>query len=318
MPEPLSMLEVLPQEYEVLRPNTRLKADDERALFRQVHQQQAPLTALCISGGGIRSATFALGVIQGLADQGVLNTFDYLSTVSGGGYIGGWLTAWKQREGGIEKVIPQLRRDAPAAPEGRSDPIQHLREYNNYLSPKAGALSADAWTLIATVTRNIFLNWMVFIPLLLAALVAPRLLLSLARLGETFVVFYGKSPLVNPAVLSQVIPAISALLFATAIYNMLRYLPGVGGKNHTEMDYLKFCLAPLIGATIAYITNDSWFAGGDLTRTGADSAEEIGYWALTGGAMAAAFAGWIVYLIFSGKSFRERMRLLCRFPRQWH
>ncbi len=173
MPEPLSILEVLPQEYEVLRPNIRLKANDERTLFEQVHQQEEPLTALCFSGGGIRSATFALGVIQGLADQGVLNTFDYLSTVSGGGYIGGWLTAWKQREGGIEKVIPQLRRDAPAAPEGGSDPIQHLREYNNYLSPKAGALSADTWTLIATVTRNIFLNWMVFVPLLLAALVAP-------------------------------------------------------------------------------------------------------------------------------------------------
>ncbi len=310
MPEPLSLLEVLPREYEVLRPNAGLKANDERTLFRQVHQQETPLTALCISGGGIRSATFALGVIQGLADQGILNAFDYLSTVSGGGYIGGWLTAWKQREGGIEKVIPQLRRDAQAEPEGSSDPIQHLREYNNYLSPKAGLLSADTWTLIATVTRNIFLNWMVFVPLLLAALVAPRLLLSLARLGETFVVFYGQSPLVNPAVLSRVVPVISALLFATAIYNMLRYLPGVGGKNHTEMDYLKFCLAPLIGATVAYITNDSWFAGGDLTRAGAASSEELGYWALTGGAMAAAFAGWIVYLIFSGKSLRERLRLL--------
>ena len=47
-----------------------------------------------------------------------------------------------------------------------------------------------------------------------------------------------------------------------------------------------------------------------MTRAGADSAEEIGYWDFTGGVMAAAFAGWIVYLIFSGKSFRERMRLL--------
>jgi Patatin-like phospholipase len=310
MPEPFSILKVLPQEYEILRPDTGLKAKDEPTLFHQVHKLETPLTALCLSGGGIRSATFALGVIQGLADQGILNAFDYLSTVSGGGYIGGWLTAWKQREGGIEKVIPQLRRDAPAAPEGGSDPIQHLREYNNYLSPKAGLLSADTWTLVSTVTRNIFLNWMVFVPLLLAALVAPRLLLSLARLGETFVVFYGKSPFVNAAVLSRVIPALSAVLFATAIYNMLRYLPGVGGKNHTEIDFLKFCLAPLIGATVAYITNDSWFAGGDLTRAGADYPEEIGYWALTGSAIAAAFAGWIVYLIFSGKSRHERLRLL--------
>src|SRR5215469_18278612 len=52
-------------------------------------------SALCISGGGIRSATFALGALQGLADLGILQNFDYLSTVSGGGYIGSWLSAWK-------------------------------------------------------------------------------------------------------------------------------------------------------------------------------------------------------------------------------
>ncbi|HZU31180.1 MAG TPA: hypothetical protein VFB79_08705, partial [Candidatus Angelobacter sp.] len=41
-------------------------------------------SALCISGGGIRSATFALGALQGLAQLGILEKFDYLSTVSGG------------------------------------------------------------------------------------------------------------------------------------------------------------------------------------------------------------------------------------------
>ena len=58
-------------------------------------------SALCISGGGIRSATFALGALQGLAELGILENFDYLSTVSGGGYIGSWLTAWKERWKGL-------------------------------------------------------------------------------------------------------------------------------------------------------------------------------------------------------------------------
>ena len=55
----------------------------------------APTIALALSGGGIRSATFALGVMQALAEAPVpasrhplLARFDYLSTVSGGGYIG--------------------------------------------------------------------------------------------------------------------------------------------------------------------------------------------------------------------------------------
>ena len=52
------------------------------------------LTALCLSGGGIRSAAFALGVVQALARKGLLPHFHYLSTVSGGGYLGAWLSRW--------------------------------------------------------------------------------------------------------------------------------------------------------------------------------------------------------------------------------
>ena len=58
---------------------------------------------LALSGGGIRSATFALGVLQALAqaelDDGKgrktawLRLFDYLSTVSGGGYVGAFFVS---------------------------------------------------------------------------------------------------------------------------------------------------------------------------------------------------------------------------------
>src|SRR6185369_12977403 len=273
--------------------------DEYKALRADVKdgEPRAPLTALCLSGGGIRSATFALGVIQGLAERGVLNGFDYLSTVSGGGYIGGWLSAWKQRVSGLDHVIPQLRRDGPTIAEGSPDPIQHLRAYNNYLSPKLGLFSADTWTLVATVGRNMLLNWLVFVPLLMAALMAPRVLLSLARLGETYFNLYGNSPWLGPDLLSKIIPGVSAVLFAIVTFNVLRYLPGVGGKDHSEVDFLKYCLLPLVLATVGFITNDSWFTGGDLTRPGAESAEEIGYGTLTLGVMAATFAGWFVYLI---------------------
>ena len=56
---------------------------------------ESPLRAgLAISGGGIRSGTFALGGLQALAERKLLPELDYLSTVSGGGYIGCWLAAW--------------------------------------------------------------------------------------------------------------------------------------------------------------------------------------------------------------------------------
>src|SRR5689334_17613046 len=45
---------------------------------------QLGLFGLSLSGGGIRSATFNLGVLQTLARLKLLHRVDYLSTVSGG------------------------------------------------------------------------------------------------------------------------------------------------------------------------------------------------------------------------------------------
>ena len=61
------------------------------------------LTGLAFSGGGIRSATFNLGIIQSLARRNLLGKFDYLSTVSGGGYISSWLSAQIHRHTGATK-----------------------------------------------------------------------------------------------------------------------------------------------------------------------------------------------------------------------
>src|SRR6185295_16506063 len=49
------------------------------------------VVGIALSGGGIRSATFCLGLFQGLARQGFVRRVDYLSTVSGGGYFGSFL-----------------------------------------------------------------------------------------------------------------------------------------------------------------------------------------------------------------------------------
>ena len=125
--QPLSFIEVLASEYQAIRGIPVSKAASTQELQRNVDKDEAPLSALCISGGGIRSAIFSLGILQGLAEKDLLGKFDYLSTVSGGGYIGGWLTAWKHRAGGIDKIQPQLR-PTTEAPENGPDPIQHLRE----------------------------------------------------------------------------------------------------------------------------------------------------------------------------------------------
>jgi hypothetical protein len=55
------------------------------------------LTGLSLSGGGIRSATVCLGILQAMEQHDFLRRFDYMSTVSGGGFIGGWWSAWLSR-----------------------------------------------------------------------------------------------------------------------------------------------------------------------------------------------------------------------------
>jgi hypothetical protein len=134
-------------------------------------------SALCLSGGGIRSATFNLGILQGLARHGLLDKFDFLSTVSGGGFIGGWLSAWICREG-MPNVMSQLRARAnPMQPDPK--PVEYLRVYSNYLSPQPGLLSADTWTLVASILRNLMLTWLVFLPVLMLFLLLPRLWTSI-------------------------------------------------------------------------------------------------------------------------------------------
>src|SRR5216110_3151360 len=124
---------------------TRLKA-----IWSAIHDLPEKCAALCISGGGIRSATFGLGILQGLARCGLLEKFHYLSTVSGGGYIGSWLSAWIHRaKGGLASVADQLARPSETArPNPEPAEIQNLRSYSNYLTPRLGLFSADSWTLV--------------------------------------------------------------------------------------------------------------------------------------------------------------------------
>src|SRR5882724_1186456 len=148
----------LPQDYpNSAEPEARLKA-----IWAAIHGLAEKRAALCISGGGIRSATFGLGILQGLARCGLLGRFHYLSTVSGGGYIGCWLSAWRHRcEKGISDVSrglswPDRLGDAEVSPRV-PDAIRNLRRATNYLTPVKGVLSPDTWATITIVGRNLIL-----------------------------------------------------------------------------------------------------------------------------------------------------------------
>ena len=186
------------------------------------------LVGLALSGGGVRSATFNLGVLQGIAKirhndprtnpggpRALFPLFDYLSTVSGGGYIGSWLAGWMKNAGPyvVEeelegKALTWIREDRET-PEPR--PIQHLRDYSNYLTPTLGLFSADTWSAIATYLRNILVNQLVIAPLAAALLLVPRLLAMITPRGTP-----PDESIALPASIAVAVPA--GLLTALAVW----------------------------------------------------------------------------------------------------
>ncbi|SFF08456.1 Patatin-like phospholipase [Chitinophaga sp. CF118] len=146
-------------------------AHKEEVFDPLIKARDMKLMGIALSGGGIRSATFNLGILQRLASLNVLHQFDYMSTVSGGGYIGTWLTSWIKRSGSFCKINDRLSPDKsgdPLADEVR--PIRWLRMFSNYLSPNVGIMSTDAWTTGITWLRNTVINQVVLLLSLLTVL----------------------------------------------------------------------------------------------------------------------------------------------------
>jgi hypothetical protein len=128
-------------------------AAERRCLARRAHGT-GPLQGLALSGGGIRSASFAMGVMQALEAGGKLDAFQYLSTVSGGGYTGGSFSWFKAAKGGNCPTFPFGQRG-----QGARDPncsmatriLNHIRQRANYLEPGYGF---NALSLVSVVLRT--------------------------------------------------------------------------------------------------------------------------------------------------------------------
>jgi hypothetical protein len=166
-----------------------------------------------ILGGGIRSATFNLGVIQALARAELLRTFDYLSTVSGGGYIGAWLFGWMHHQNlSITDMEDRLSKSVADVGESADIPEVHfLREYSNYLTPKKGVLSPDSWAFVNGYVRNAILNQIILVLGLISILLVPRCFVTFLNLLETLEESsHGKFP---PAIQ----PLMQAQYFAIAL-----------------------------------------------------------------------------------------------------
>lgn len=137
------------------------------------------LHGLALSGGGIRSSTFNLGVLQALENHALFKRFDYLSTVSGGGYIGSCLSSYYTSFADQSKGSSAKGKTPPPFPfhhqagEPETDSFKHLRDHSNYLTP---ARPFAKLRLYGLFLRGLLINTIIVLPLLLFLAVATVLL----------------------------------------------------------------------------------------------------------------------------------------------
>ncbi|RZU40820.1 hypothetical protein [Edaphobacter modestus] len=253
-------------------------ADPQKDAYAIADELQ--LTGICFSGGGIRSATFNLGVLQGLAASDRINSFDYLSTVSGGGYIHQFFASWISCEN-IEKVKQQLQ-PLPGPPSQRSfwpEPLRWLRRYSNYLTPRVGLFTADTWVAFAIWLRNTFLNQIVLISSIMLVMLLPHFYLSSRGRVAHFLLDHG---LFAAALIFAGFLFSSCIIFFTQlVHPPADHCHPVEESGFGQTGVLGLVFVPVLISVFAlcpYLYRSSFWAGPPLPQTVPHSAAELRHW----------------------------------------
>jgi hypothetical protein len=198
----------------------------------KMHPRPVPCdaTGLALSGGGIRSAAICLGALQALQNRGRLASIDYMSTVSGGGYIGACLSA----------AMSSGKKSFPfGADVYDSSAVAHLRNYSNYLLPRGRSGVRNLAEAVVVILRGLIANSVIVLAILLgfalatAAAYADRNTLGagsmLPRLLDGFLAvfdvevwkYFGSGPF---GLTSRLIMILGPALLAWAVLRQFRSL----------------------------------------------------------------------------------------------
>jgi hypothetical protein len=215
---------------------------------------------LALSGGGIRSATFSLGVIQALAQQGWLRKIDYLSTVSGGGYIGAWLSTCilRARLERQESIRDVEQRIAPRGIYRDEEPpeIRFLRAYSNYLTPRLGLFSGDTLAALAGFSCNLGLNLFIGVVSIAVVVAFFHWLVALASFDVQF--RYHGVYLVAPLAAGGFLISLASIAFYLVLQGHdVRKSPIPKGFVLLQNRPRLFALAPL---AVSLVAGSAWAA----------------------------------------------------------
>ena len=159
--------------------NIHIEGKDDKELIdsEKEHIQAEPKCGLALSGGGIRSAAFSLGVIQALDKAEIFKNFDYLSTVSGGGYMGSSLSWWlhqhnlkSNQNNPNDKFFPFR-----IGTERGNNILRFFRTHANYLLPGFGL---NLISLGAVILRQTIVTLLVYLSIFVFAVVCVAKVLN--------------------------------------------------------------------------------------------------------------------------------------------
>jgi hypothetical protein len=165
---------------------------------------------LALSGGGIRSATLCLGVVQVLAAKNFLKDVDFLSTVSGGGYTGSFITS---RIGTRNASFSDIAN--PHGPD--TNVIAFVRQHAKYLSADLW----QRWSMVTASLAGLLLNWCA--PFLLLAVIA----FAAIRFTDQFELAWWRYLFIGVSLIS----VICFLLYAYAV-RWTRRLSNIAGSAY--------------------------------------------------------------------------------------
>lgn len=241
------------------------QADDGAEPF--VVNSSHDLTGLALSGGGIRSATFNLGLLQGLAerklakksetDRSLLDLFDYLSTVSGGGYIGSFWSGWRARNP-KGPLFPNDRSEGTDNVRSEPDPVRHLREFSRFLAPRWGLFEIETWQFFGGALSAILPALVVSFSVL-ALVIWYVLIVSANGMGGNQVISIWNYPLPCVTYLALALAVIGVSTFGV-MWRFERQTEALNRENDDSYTWLYWLVA--VFSTAFAMGGDWWLLHG--------------------------------------------------------
>lgn len=221
-----------------------------------------PQCGLALSGGGIRSATFSLGLLRGLSSLHLLGRIDYLSTVSGGGYAGAFFCGlFSPRDDQRAIIDPEGDSDLLGQDDARKA-LAYLRQSGRYLTPTGGRDYVFAVTMLAR-------NWIALVLVVGAAILFDEIVLDALRILAAY--GFGRAsawfghPMQLYTFISPLVFAIPVLLWLIVGFGWAYWLTlgGVTEKSPRPplIGTVLILLASMAASTLLVGSVGGWLAG---------------------------------------------------------